>query len=1053
MTHTDNNPSFLVYKSSAGSGKTYNLARAYLHICFSHFESNPLTYRNILAITFTNKAVNEMKSRILLFLEELANGSNATLMEDFKKDFTEEKIRQNAAMLLKYIHHDYSNFSIFTIDSFFQQILRAFAYDLNLPSNHQIELNSDIIIKHAVDMVLSKLGRDDELTELIVNYSQSKVEDSKHWRIDSDLQHIAKTIYRDEALPALKKIESLEIEEFKSIVEQLNKRINIWNSEIKSIGNKAVATIYENDLLPDSFFYKKRGIGTWFEKVAENGMGQKPNSYVEKTVNEDVWLSKGSEQDIVNKIDKVKPDLLKFYNEIITYSDKFHSIYTLYCEIRKQIYPIALLNEIKKAITQIKTDDKTLHISETNHAISQVVQHEYIPFIYERLGSKYKYFFIDEFQDTSILQWLNILPLFTEGLSTEVSRGKTGKAIIFGDAKQAIYRFREGDVRQFNRLPKVEGDGSSILREREKTLEANYQPKHLNKNYRSKQEVVTFNNDFFRYLLSSKSEDSYCSEMYKDLEQTWKDNNEGGGVQLHVLQDTQAKKSDVYTFVFQEILEIITAVKKEGYQFSDIAILCRKNDMASFLAHEISQKGIDVLSSESLLLNQSIEVQFIISCFQYMLNRNDELARMFILQYVLRRKNKDFEPYLIKIKTEQDFLSVLREFEYNLNPSKLVYLTNYEMFEELLLVFDLKKLDDPYLFALAGVIFEYDLSATYTYANFIEYWEERGSKISLSNPEGIDAVNILTIHKSKGLQFPIVIYPQYEPKRSGKTPTKWVDLDTNEYPIETAFISITSALADTEFAPLYEEEKRLEELDDLNVNYVACTRAKDRLYLLLKTVKDTTLEEKFFISKNIENTSEDPTKAIYAYGKFSPYTKKEELIPENESVKNANRVRLASPPLVLKRDYESKEMQWGKWIHTYLSFVYTPQDIDLALDKIKTETNFSDKDREIARRIFTQLTHSDLKPILFGEADAVVKTEIEIMSKDAKLFRIDRLVLQKDSNIVIDFKTGVAQASYHKQVMKYADLMKEINNKHTKSYIVYISEDGNLSLEKVYETT
>ena len=280
-----------------------------------------------------------------------------------------------------------------------------------------------------------------------------------------------------------------------------------------------------------------------------------------------------------------------------------------------------------------------------------------------------------------------------------------------------------------------------------------------------------------------------------------------------------------------------------------------------------------------------------------------------------------------------------------------------------------------------------------------------------------------------------------------------MDLDTNEYPIETAFISITNALVDTEFALLYEEEKRLEELDDLNVNYVACTRAKDRLYLLLKTVKDTTLEEKFFISKNIENTSEDPTKAIYSYGKFSPYTKKEELIPENESVKNANRVGLASPPLVLKRDYESKEMQWGKWVHTYLSFVYIPQDIDLVLDKIKTETNFSDKDREIARHIFTQLTCSDFKPILFGEADAVVKTEIEIMSKDAKLFRIDRLVLQKDSNIVIDFKTGAAQASYYKQVMEYADLIKEINNKHTKSYIVYISEDGNLSLEKVYETT
>lgn len=1058
MNTSINNESFLVYKASAGSGKTFNLAKAYLQICFTHFDKDRYIYRKILGITFTNKAANEMKTRILSFLQKLSEDIDSELMKEFTDYLPKEEISRRATALLKLIHHDYSNFSIFTIDSFFQQILRTFSYDLYIPANHQIELDANVIIKKAVDIVLSKLGHDPVLTDFILQYAYSQMDRNKNWRIEKNIQTVGYELYNEEAIVAMEHLEALTAEDFKSIIQKLYKEIAVIDNTMKAIAQKAVNAIVSAAVSPEVFFHGKSGIGSWFVKIMEEGMDNfNVNSYVRKSVEENVWTAKTADNDIKSKIESIAPLLRECFQEIDAFKEKNYTTYQVSKAVMDNIYPTAMLNEIKKAINSIKMEESTLHIAETNHYISRIVSSESVPFIYERLGNRYKYFFVDEFQDTSVLQWRNLLPLICEGLSSEVFANETGKSAVFGDAKQAIYRFREGDVRQFNRLPNVDGsEENPILRERERILQDNFKKIDLPNNYRSKEEIVEFNNDFFEYMSrSEKDASSYIVSAYENLRQSCKQNNTGGGVRLYVAnKDIFPDDYSYFDYILEETFGIISEVQADGYQLSDVAILCRTKDMASFLAEGISQKGIAVISSDSLLLKNAEEVNFLLACFSYILKTNNELSRAIMLHYLAKEKEKSFENLLVVVKDEKIFLQTIQAMGYAFNPSELKQLNSYELVECLVDIFGSNLKNNPYVLAFKGVVFDFTLTKANKYIDFLEYWEERGDKFTLSNPEGIDAINILTIHKSKGLQFPVVIYPQ-KSGRNNMPATKWVELDKDIFPMDVAYIKLTKSLENTDFEHYYEEEKRLTALDELNVDYVAYTRAEDRLYLIHPSVKPQASDKpqasvvEFFRSGDYENESEIDGKERYSIGSFAVNEKKAKAKMKENAIDAGSAKGIHLPKLLANRRFESEEMRWGSVMHAYLSYFRKPEDKDYLLQLISEDISFSEQEKKMGLQLIANFLDDANKSILFGEVDAVVKTEVEIFTPDLHSFRIDRLVINKDHCIVIDFKTGNRDASHTKQITRYAELLKEVGYANVYPYLVYISDEGNLQIEKI----
>ncbi|RLD50077.1 MAG: hypothetical protein DRJ05_20100, partial [Bacteroidetes bacterium] len=491
--------SFSVYKSSAGSGKTYTLVREYLKIILL----SPRNFRSVLAITFTNKAANEMKQRILSSLQDISDFENKSdtiavrfmLPELIRETGLDEKqIALNAKKSLQLILHNYSDFGVSTIDSFVHKIIKTFAHDMHLPLNFEVDMDTDELITKVVDILISNVGTDKVLTDVLVNFTRYKTEGDKSWHIERDLAEISKEILTDDGQVHIEKLRELTLSDFSEIRKKLESSIRSFEKKIIDLAKKASELINGQGLDAKAFYQGARGIYNYFENLANGKMDKlEPNNYVKKTIDEDKWVSGKASLSDISSIDSIKAELEIVFQQLGLLLEKEYPVYMVRNEVLKNLYPLALLNEIEKVLEEYKEDNEIVHISEFNKRIAEIVLKEPVPFIYERMGERYKHFMLDEFQDTSVLQWLNLLPLLENSLASDNFN------MLVGDGKQAIYRWRGGEVEQFSRLPKIiNKDNDPLLNEREQSLERSYKPEFLSSNFRSKAEIVQFNNDFFR---------------------------------------------------------------------------------------------------------------------------------------------------------------------------------------------------------------------------------------------------------------------------------------------------------------------------------------------------------------------------------------------------------------------------------------------------------------------------------------------------------------------------------------------------------------------------
>jgi len=850
---------FVVYKSSAGSGKTFTLVKEYLKIVLK----KPGNFRHVLAITFTNKAANEMKERIIGNLQQLsALQDNAPsqainhLLPDLRQatGLDDKEIGQRAADTLKLILHNYSDFAITTIDSFVHHVIRTFARDLHLPVNFEVELDTDKLIAQSVDLLISRVGSNEKLTKIFVRFLETKTEDEKSWHIEKDLQTFAKTLMNEDGIVFIEKLRNLSLDDFIEINTNVNALTNRFESAIHKIGNDAYQLINNHNIPAEAFFHGKSGIGKYFENISNKRFDKiSPNSYVLSTINDDKWYAAKLNPDNKTAIDSIKSQLAIYYQQILDFKGENYNEYVLLKLLTKNIYPIAVLNELDKELNEIITRNNILPISEFNKRIAEIVLNEPVPFIYERLGEKYHHFLIDEFQDTSILQWQNLLPLITNSLAYNNFN------MIVGDGKQAIYRWRSGEVEQFAQLPNIyKNDGNPVNLEREQSLVQNYREETLGKNFRSKAEIIAFNNDFFRCISSNLSND--YQSIYDGLEQEYNPENTGGFVSIEFL-DKKNLELSFDELNFNKINQIIADAVEDGFEWKDIAILCRSNAKASNIAQYLIEQGIDIISSQSLLLANSPEVNFLIACLQYLSNPHDAISQRAIMQYLASTGK-------ISVETVD---KPLKNSGFDFSVSSLIKLPLYDLCEKIIRIFKLNDKVNPHIQFFLDAVLEYSMANRQNISGFLSWWDEKKDKKSIIVPEGINAVRIMTIHKAKGLEFPVVIYPFADERAKMTKQSQWVDFQNTNIPkLKAALLPTSQELTETTYAHFYEEEKGKSLLDLINILYVVLTRASNRLYVLTSLptneAKEINSIPLFFIQFLKSSGSWSDERMIYTFG-------------------------------------------------------------------------------------------------------------------------------------------------------------------------------------------
>jgi ATP-dependent exoDNAse (exonuclease V) beta subunit len=1057
---------FQVYKSSAGSGKTFTLVREFLRLVIL----NPQLYRNILAITFTNKAANEMKSRIVSSLVELTSpvekwpGTLRTMIAPIQTEtgYSDEVIKGRAKEVIGNILHNYSDLSATTIDSFMQRVIRTFSLDLNLPLNYEVELDVGMLRQRAVDRLIDKAGSDKELTNLLVHYLETKTEDDKSWRIENDLNEAAKALFREDGIQQRDALKAMSYSDYQEYYGRITNWLNEHESKLSKLGNDALKLVSDKGLGFADFSYGKSGAIGYFVKLANGQVSDLavPGSRILAAIQDGAWTSQKKQQQTRGAIDDIAPRLIDIYNQSRGLIDTSIERYTTLKLLLKHLYPLAVLGSIENIIGEIKDEEHILPISEFNRIIAGVTQTETIPYIYERLGEKYHHLMIDEFQDTSMLQWQNLLPLVENALS------ENHLNLVVGDAKQAIYRWRSGEVDQFIALPHLTGDQTPVNKLREQVLISQHEDQVLPVNWRSHKAVVEFNNHFFKHL-SGRLAESYKS-VYESLNQQYNPVKKNGFVQAEFFDPDD----DPEQKMLERLPDLINELRSINYSLRDISILCRTNRQGSEVANHLLINGINVISSESLLLGFAENVRLVVCMLRIMADAGDQLAYLEALA-ILGQKEifspltiNDVIPKILQPEEEgrsrkifhtDAFEALLQQYGIDFSRKRLMHLPLYDLAEELIRILKLSSQNDIYLQFFLNELHAGVSKKFLAIKDLLAWWEEKGRNVSVIFPDSLDAVKVMTIHKAKGLEFPVVIFPFANGSQRYTIDNVWVDFDDPMLEnLKTARLPVKS-LGGTAYESIKTVENDKSLLDMVNLLYVAFTRAEERLYLLTNLVEEKELEKNTvpaFIRHFIRDTNachvfstDNPW--VYPNSVDSPGDKK--TAEEDESFFSITEKK---PSRHWQQKVLTSSRSHGKWydeepetaihfgttIHELLAAIRTEDDLAIVLESYLISGALAEDDQNrIGKTLQGVMRHPDLLP--FFTANKNLLSEPEILMPGGELFRPDRVLINESEIQVAEFKTGQPHISHKEQLAHYMEIIKTVYNRKIKGFLVYAGED------------
>lgn len=1040
---------FVVYKSSAGSGKTYTLVKEYLRLALCDAKKLNYNYKRILAVTFTNKAASEMKSRVIEALNQISHKSmpsvGKTLCEELKT--SEEELRNRARIVLSHILHHYSDFSIGTIDSFTHKIVKTFAHDLKLPVNFNIELDTAGFYEKVISELFNQIGEDEYVSKLLKEFALSKAEDNAGWDPEKQIKEFSKLLLKensDEYLEKLKRFNADELEKFR---QQFIDYIYYYKDFLKTEAQKALTIIRKNNLSADDFKFKKNGPQNFFTKCSNTSVlpADTESARIKDAIENNQWAGTTS-SDKKQIIETISPELNAFANKLIAFVKENYAYFSL-CELlSKQMYPLMLLKKIEEISLEKKQEERLVFISEFNQKIFEIINNEPTPFIYERLGERYHHYLLDEFQDTSSLQWQNILPLLDNSLSNGWFN------LIVGDGKQSIYRWRNANVKQFSLLPHIDNPAEQFtIEERALSLHRNFEQRYLETNYRSVKTIVEFNNSIFESLKETLLSGEY-KDIYDKQAQIIKNENLG----YITVNLNKVEKDELENITNNEIIAQINSSLEAGFEYKDICILARKNSHGNTIANFLMEQKIPVISSDSLLLKNNFEINTILCYLNYLVNNHDGISAAAVINYLFQSKQiseSDFHTYLHLLSKNKSLFEILKSCNIDLNENNLSLNNLLDNCIEIITALNLNQTAYPYIRFFLDEVNEFLVSKNSNISSFFEWWERRAEKASMIIPENTNAVRIMTIHASKGLEFPVVIIP-YCNWGIYQSTDAWVNIKNDRVNLPTTVISLTKKVAESGFEIELETEQQEQLLDNLNLLYVAFTRAVERLHIIaisatsnkFKLVSDWLRE---FMLQNHVAEQEEFYSLGQALKKQSAHTQHfiTNFDLEPLSFNSAeNVVQIKASYLNDNQEVEEAKKQ-GLLIHWLLSKIKSLTDVNSALEAGTMEGLINANEiPSLQQKLLSVIEHPELAA--YFASNVTCKIEAEIVTREGDLLRPDRIVLLEKETVLIDYKTGKENNSkYLKQLLKYEQALSTMGYPPIKKLLVYVDDLKIVSLK------
>ena len=1060
----------VVYKASAGSGKTFTLATEYIKLLVH----NPLNYRSILAVTFTNKATEEMKMRILSQLygiwKQLPDSDSYAQKVQEETNLPMETIRQRSGEALHLLLHNYTGFRVQTIDAFFQSVLRNLARELELTANLRVGLNGDQIEELAVDQLIDQLKHTDMMLQWLLHYIMDSIQEDKSWSNNDEkknsfiheIKHFGKTIFRDYYKEHRNELNEKMTEE--GFLEQYTTTLRQIREDAKermlTIASSYFDTLEQEGFIVTDIKNGARGVSSYFQKIKN---GQFDPSVLNATALKAMeapenWYKKDHSraEELHVLADQVLIPMLRYTEEE---REKQWNLYQSAQLTLRHLNNLRLLHSIEQKVKDLHEEANIFLLGNTHHLLHALIQDQDSPFIFEKIGAQLRHVMIDEFQDTSTVQWQNFKVLMRECMSHAGSEN-----LIVGDVKQSVYRWRSGDWRLLNNIDQQFSSEMMEIRP-------------LQTNYRSERNIIAFNNAFFTAAARQEQEDlserdpvgaQQLKDAYTDVCQQIPDHRESYGyVEIRLLPATNYRERTL-----EQLTETVGTLIEQGISPDKMAILVRTNDNITLIADYFAQQmpEINIVSDEAFRLDASVSVRLLIDALRLLTHPADLLTKAQLVKTyhreVLGEDSSDSFLLLRNINPDD-----LLPASYIAHFDELLMLPLYELVERLYAIFELHRLKDQsaYICAFYDCLTEFTMENSTGIDAFIETWELELHQKTIQSDE-LHGIRILTIHKSKGLEYDHVLLPfcDWQMERGETIWCKPSEEPFCELPV--APIDYSSKMLGTIYEKDYLNEHLQLTVDNLNLLYVAFTRACKNLFVIGKrkakncrsAIIEKVLPELELDGMVLEGVEDEQADIFFSYGTLCVHQEKQQQHTENVFLQPSGQLSLEietfdsktefrqsnkSQQFVQANEEEEDQQQgyvkMGSILHHVFSTIRTVADIDVALRQLEQEGILYD-DEITAAKVSSMLRKRLESPRVkeWFSDKWTLYNECSILYTDADGHvcerRPDRVMSDGQRLVVVDFKFGHPRPEYQEQVREYMTLLQQMGHHQVEGYIWYV---------------
>lgn len=1017
-----------ILNASAGSGKTYRLAYEYVRDVID----DPARYRRILAVTFTNKATEEMKSRILERIHELASGAASPYLGQLCDDLglAADTVRRRARNVRSNILHDYSHFTVLTIDKFFQRILRAFIRELGIAPDYNTEIETQAIVDRSADALVGRIASDRELRRWLMEFVEERIEEGRRWDIREGILSLSGELFKEQNRVSLGGARPRA--ELGRIVAEATGDARATRDELRRTAAEAVEAIASAGLTAADFPYKGAGFASYFYRIAAGAAEPYGSRVRDACAEERAWGKPGSASQ------RMRPQLQPLLQRMCDLYDRNIRTWNTAALLRENYRSFALLADLYAQVRQLCGEENIMLLSETKYILSELIGHNDAPFIYEKVGNRFERFMIDEFQDTSIREWENFVPL----LQNAMSQSEDTSVLIVGDVKQSIYRWRGGDWRILQHgVRKALGDADTELR-------------ILSDNYRSLPRIVEFNNtamarvverdnaDLDAALLKAAERGSLSRSGYDDLRGTLRSAYEG-----HAQTPRRKSRNEGYVRIetFEQtppLVECIESIIARGYSYNDIMILYRKasdglRTARILLEYKRRNNTFNIMTQDALIVGNAPVSSFVTSVMRLSQDPNDSISRAVMNDYL----GRDYDAPL----AEDDRATLAR----------ICRLTPEEAFEKIVLEYrlDLRHDEIAYLQALHEQIAAFCAAKVADIQLFLAAWDEKGSAKALSVEKSDSTIELTTIHKSKGLERKVVVIPycNWSLDPAVNDNIVWAAPDEKGDPLASVGrfpVEYKSAMSDSIFSDEYYREKVYSHVDNVNMLYVALTRAKEALYVFIpRTERHNTGR---LLWEAVRQDADPSTPERVEYGAPEPPE------PENKKSDGVRSALLEEYPtsdarmtlrLPSQRYFEDgaaslAPRNTGILMHGILNEATDAADAERRIGEARAAGRLSDgQAEELAVTIRRELNRPEVAEWFAPDFWDEIRNENDIISGAVVgTRRPDRVMIKGDRVTVVDYKFGADKHKAHlRQTGEYMRLIAEMGYGQVEGYVWYLS--------------